>query len=445
MRIMKTVISAVSILCLSVALSAGLSGICSSSANAEVVLVDEDFNGFSAWTDSGGRHIAEFDDTSWNQFGTDTTINGVDYSAGGTKPWTWLSAQVNTTNDDDVAVQDMSTERFGGTALDLSDIPDSWDHVEYGYNTKDNAIIMSGGTTLTLEFTVKDGDGGDYEIGFTYGMRAWAEYDKDSSGVVDTTPPVDWSRNLFKVDLAKPAINYETTLFERKADKVFLDRRFLDLTFNDPNINFLRYGSLGPETNLRRHEENGHLDPGTYTLTFHRRNFNKNGQNHLEGGTAYFSHIWVGPRSADTCPAYTDNVEMGEALAVFDIVDKALDIVNKWTVYRIESDGSLSHINASKNHDDFLALLDEGIILLEGTFEVEEEEYEELFIDFELLRDRNQSSTDYESNRADIIITLEGHFNTMWGILQDGYIADLYSQAAFDVVGSGNAEPPSSP
>jgi hypothetical protein len=398
------------------------------------VLVDEDFNGFSAWTDSGGRHIAEFDDTSWNQFGTDTTINGVDYSAGGTKPWTWLSAQVNTTNDDDVAVQDMSTERFGG---------DDWDHVEYGYNTKDNAIIMSGHTTLTLEFTVKDGDGGDYEIGFTYGMRAWAEYVRDSSGVVDTTSPVDWIRNLFKVDSAKPAINYEITLFERKAEKMFLDRRFLNFE-DDPTKN-LTYGSLGPETNLRRVEKNVHLDPGTYTLTFHRRNFNKNGQNHLEGGTAYFSHIWVGPRSADTCPAYTDNVEMGEALAVFDIVDKALDIVNKWTVYRIESDGSLSHINASKNHDDFLALLDEGIILLEGTFEVEEEEYEELFIDFELLRDRNQSSTDYESNRADIIITLEGHFNTMWGILQDGYIADLYSQAAFDVVGSGNAEPPSSP
>ena len=122
MRIMKTVISAVSILCLSVALSAGLSGICSSSADAEViVLVDEDFNGFSAWDDDD-NNIAVFDATTWNEFGTDTTINGIPYIAGDAKPWTWLNAQVNN-HPDDVAVQDMSTERFGDQANN-----DSWDH-----------------------------------------------------------------------------------------------------------------------------------------------------------------------------------------------------------------------------------------------------------------------------------------------------------------------------
>jgi hypothetical protein len=133
---------------------------------------------------------------------------------------------------------------------------------------------------------------------------------------------------------------------------------------------------------------------------------------------------------------------MEEALAVFDLVDKALDIVNQWTEYRIESDGSLSHINASKNHDDFLALLDEGIVLLEGTFEVDELEYDDLLSDFSDLEEDYQSSTDYGNDRADIIITLEGHFDAMWGILQE-YIADLYSQAAYDYVGSENAKPPS--
>lgn len=420
------IINKVVVMCLSLGLSVViLASQSRESICGEEVLVNEAFAGFTDW--KSNSRIADFDSDTWNTFRD--TVEG-DHQAGDTKPWVWGGKSGT------VTLNDMATERFKGIKDKDGTTKDSWDGLEFGFDPTDYAILISRDSTLTLSFTVQTA--GNYTISFSYGVRGWVRYLRDSeTKLLDTSVPAQWYTPLQEVILISPSL-HEDVLLRRMSSDVFRPNQYLDLTFNNTGEDSAIYGSIGEATILNRFSKNFDLTPGTYELFFYKSDLGEyHSVNSISTTPSYISNIWIGDSSLDASktPAYANNKEMKEAYMIFHGFDKLLDIINFWSKYDINSDGSLTLTTDDKLYQDFNDITQNLLSLLESNKIFSVYQYSEVKNMLLEISDHFSNPSVFKLTRKYMIPKFRLTFCMFWEILQDSYIANLYSPFAYNVLG----------
>jgi len=449
MRIMKTVLSAVSILSLSVAISAGLSGICSSDAYAEVpVLVDEDFSGFSAWDDADNK--AGFNATSWNQFGTATTINGVDYSAGAAKPWTWSDGTRDAVRLKDQARYFDATDKYADN--DLSN----------GSGSAGNVVEVFSNTQVVLTFTPSQS--GDYVISFNYNPSVELVYRFNDDGSQNTQPPYLFTTDVYSVKMETGGVT--TTLLNIKPQDLFQSSADYSV-FYDTSMKHRWYITTGTGSRFAQFTKTVTLAANIpVELTFDAIDMPMSKElRTIRGGPQQsfnafwfpkivFNNFMVGPTAGATAFADED-YELANKLyaplvtAVYAVSTSTLPFSVSPDKYKIQpSDeggilaGTLVLMNTTDKYNQMNALHDRLTALLATLPEHKaNKKYRKIRRDNNKIGRWIGSQENYAANVGIIDTFMNENFGRIVWILHHHFLTSLYSWDALDFVGSSSGKP----
>ncbi len=452
MRIMKTIVSAVSILCLSVALSAGLSGICSSSAYAVPVLVDEDFSGFSAWDSNPGNDFklvstAKFDATSWNQFGADTTINGVDYSAGADKPWTWSMGTSNAVRLKDQARYFIADNHFA----------DNW--LMIGTGASGNVVELHSNTQVKLTFTPTET--GEYVISFNYNPSLEPVYRFNDDGSQNTQPPALFTTEVYTVKMETGGVT--TTLKSIKPQDLFQSSADYSVFYDtDTSMKHRWYISTGTGSRFKQFTQTVALTAGVpVTLTFDAVNLPEKDSSSDTSPNGYWigsefiiNNIMVGPTAGATAFADTDYEDANKIYAplntaVYAVSTGELPFSVSATKYKIQpSDeggvlaGTLVEMDTTEKYNQ-MKELNKRLTDLLATLPAHkaEDEYEKIKAGNGFISDYLDSEGLYTERVTEIDNTMNRNFGRIVWILHENFLDSLYSWDALDFVGSSSGKP----